>query len=175
MLQDVSTYLQDWRNSSLVADGMKGKYLSLESKLLAFTTFVSKIDLNKNSAASNAANGIPDLYAKLRDVFWFSLQMSETEQNVTVLISVLTVLTSLFVFWFEAQEEFVRVIKLIFKCFYFESSQANKKSHHIHRHASSLLLGKAVEHLHLFLPFYNDFFPISSECFFDVNVDRSCR
>ena len=175
VLQDVSTYLQDWRNSSMVADGMKGKDLSLESKLLAFTTFVSKIDLNQNSAASNAANGIPDIYAKLRDVFLFSLQMSETEQNVTVLNSLLTVLSSLFVFWFEAQENFVRVIKLIFKCFYFESSQANKKSHLIHRHASSLLLGKAVEHLHLFLPFYNDFFPILSECFFDVNVDRSCR
>ena len=173
VLQDASVSLQDWCNISMSNGDTRGKDATLEAKMLAFTTFVSKLDLAQTSGSTNAE--IAELYPKIRKIFLFSLEMCENERNVNVMNALLTVLSSLFVFWFETQENFVRVIKLIFKCFYFESTQANKKSHLIHRHASSLLLGKAVDNLALFLPFYDDFFPILSECFLDKNVDRSCR
>ena len=173
ILQDASVSLQDWKNAAVQVDDKSGKDATLEAKLLAFTTFVTKLKLGQKSRSPHC--DIAETYPKLREIFLFSLQMCEAEQNVSVLNALLTVLSSLFVFWFETQENFVRVIKLIFKCFYFESKQVNKKSHLIHRHASSLLLGKTVDNLDLFLPFYDDFFPMLSQCFLDNNVDRSCR
>ena len=167
VIEDFATSANKWCFSA-EKDPLEHHFL--EAKSLAFCTFLAKIPLDKDKN--------PNFELHLQKVFTFCLDACEKEKNVVVLNALLSVVSALFHYWFQSQEVFVRVIKLLFSSMQreeFENSEQDRKAHVVHRHASSLFLSKVMEHHELFIPFYNDFYPILTSFLFEKSLDKACR
>ncbi|XP_075250724.1 exportin-5-like [Convolutriloba macropyga] len=169
LIGDFTKTINQW-----YSEGQKDPLLChyLEAKAVALCSFLAK------TLPKEETEAVVDLKTRLQNIFVFCLEACEREKNASILNSLLSVVSSLFSYWFQSQEIFVRVIKLIFNTMQmvdFDCEEDSKKACLLHRHCSSLFLSKVIEHYDLFIPFYNDFFPILSSFLFNEEIDKMCR